>query len=194
MSRAKPYDRNRRESGDRNSDGKWKHDLHEARTLSSRLAGTSGSGSGGASPSLLNRLSGGKGKELLPEPSQTKLYGFDVTPKNSANPNAGVELLPSTSSKSARPSRTSRNRGLGPVDPGQRALVANGLAALISRDRAASGSRSGSESLSIVGAAKGSIWVRVERLARGTTAEDVKVSSGWRRGILGAGGGSAEGG
>lgn len=172
MSRAKPYDRNRRD--DRNLDAPWKHDLHENKSLSSRLHSSS-PGSGSASPSLLNRLSSGRGKELLPEPSRSKLYGFDAP---STNPNAGVELLPSaSSSKAARPSRASRNRALGPVDPGQRALVANGLAALRARarDSPASSASERSGSLSIFGAAKGSMWVRVERLARGTTAEDVKV-------------------
>lgn len=179
MSRSKPYDRNRDAARDRNPDALWKHDLHESRPLSSRLGSSS---SGGSSPSLLNRLSGGKGKELLPDTSRSKLYGFDsAPPANTANRNAGVELLPSgssSSSKSARPTRASRNRGLGPIDPGQRALVANGLAALTARSRTSGGSPSSrGQSLNIVGAARGSLWVRVERLARGTTAEDVKVGS-----------------
>jgi hypothetical protein len=134
---------------ERNTDAPWQHDLHNTNTLAARLNSRSASGS--ASPSLLSRLGSGRGKELLPSTSKGGMYGFDAP-----SPNAGVELLPP---KSARPSRPRRDDG--------RALAAKSIAAITGRARER-------EALSIVGAAR-SCWVRVERLAKGTTAEDVKV-------------------
>ncbi|BEJ11033.1 hypothetical protein CspHIS471_0104550 [Cutaneotrichosporon sp. HIS471] len=151
MSRAKPYDRR-----DRNLDAPWKHDLHHSNTLAARLDSQTGS-SDSASPSLLSRLGSGRGKELLPDNRRGKMYGFD-----GPRPNAGVELLPSSSSsKSVRPPRARRGG-----DDAGRALAAKNIAAITRRahDR---------EALNIVGAAR-SCWVRVDRLAKGTTVEDVK--------------------
>ncbi|GMK58334.1 hypothetical protein CspeluHIS016_0503660 [Cutaneotrichosporon spelunceum] len=151
MSRAKPYDRR-----DRNPDAPWKHDLHNSNSLAARLDSGRGSSSS-ASPSLLNRIGSDRGKELLPDRSRGAMYGFDRP-----SPNAGVELLPSSSStKSTRPSRARRGG-----DDAGRALAAKSIAAITQRvhDR---------EALNIVGSAR-SCWVRVERLAKHTTAEDVK--------------------
>ncbi|CAK9779600.1 hypothetical protein CC85DRAFT_331127 [Cutaneotrichosporon oleaginosum] len=164
MSRAKPkpYDRDRDRDRDRgrNLDAPWKHDLHSSHSLAARL--DRGSSSGSASPSLLNRLGGGsgsgRGKELLPSSTKGGMYGFD------SKPNAGVELLPSTpSSKTAQPSRARRGQA---GDEAGRTLAAKSIAAITGRVR-------DRDTLSIVGAAR-STWVKVERLARGTTAEDVK--------------------
>lgn len=159
MSRSKPYDRR-----ERNLDAPWKHDLHGSNTLAARLNSRSASGS--ASPSLVNRLGGargsGRGKELLPDSGRGKMYGFDAP-----GPNAGVELLPSSST--TRPARaTGRDDRTRTGHDDGRALAAKSIAAITGRARER-------ESLSIVGAAR-SCWVRVERLAKGTTAEDVKVS------------------
>ncbi|WOO82676.1 uncharacterized protein LOC62_04G006159 [Vanrija pseudolonga] len=184
MSRAKPYSR-KPAAGD--PDSQWSHDLYDASrtTLADRLSG-SGSGSSSkassrsaagprssSSSSLLDRLgSSSAGRELLPSSplvggsSSSKLHGFTSNAPISAN--AGKELLPGNG-KAARSARNSRPRG-GAVDAGQRNLVASSLgAALLSNN-----SRRAETSVSIFGAARASTtWVRVERLAKGTTAEDV---------------------
>lgn len=149
MLRSKPYERKQ----DRNTDDKWTHDRFGSAggSLGSRIEPTRK-----ASGGLLERL-GGQGRELIP----------DSGPVRSSR-NSGVELFPS-SSKAARPARNSGPRG-SPGEPGQRALVANSLKALSSR-----GSPRAS-SLSIMGAARGSTFVRVEQLVQGTTAEDVQAS------------------
>lgn len=178
MSRAKPYTRNAK--GD--PDSQWSHDLYDASrtTLADRLSGASGGssskarfGSAKSSSSLLDRLgSSSAGRELLPSSplvggsSSSKLHGFTSNAPLSAN--AGKELLPANGGKAARSARNSRPRGAA-VDAGQRNLVASSLGAALPSNQ-----RRTEASVSIFGAARSSsTWVRVERLAKGTTAEDV---------------------
>jgi len=176
-------------------------------SLASRLS--NGSGSSGGGGSLLDRIGGGKGKELLPPAgSGSKLHGFGTAPPpNINNANAGVELL------SDAPAQGQRKRGGGSkgrfVDSslnaalglgGPRRSVVRPVAAqqqsreLLGNEAQSRGfsSNGGSSwgggryeqpsqsraqaSVSIMGAARGSTWVRVENLALGTTAEDVVVS------------------
>lgn len=200
MSRPKPYARNDRNSTggtiggttDRGTERQWKHDLHHTvrETLADRLSGTattpsSSTSSSASAPKLLARLSGGgAGKELIgasASSSRGKLHGFDG-PSASGSVNAGKELLPP---KAARPARSSRDRGSGGVrrvDATAHPLVAQGLGALARTPprrahRAGSGAStpvSAAAAVSIMGAA-GATLVRVEFLARGTTAADVKV-------------------
>ncbi|WVW85861.1 hypothetical protein I302_107899 [Kwoniella bestiolae CBS 10118] len=156
--------------------GSWKHDLHDSvrSSLASRISSSSSSSTTPASrSSLLNRITGGQGKELLPSnSSNVKLHGFDgPPPANLNNPNAGVELLPSGNGR--RPKNSGRgvnnqskdqlNAALGvgaqrvrDVRPVQRELIQP------------------QQQVSIMGAARGTTWVRVENLALGTTAEDVE--------------------
>lgn len=183
-SSSKPYSR---DASRPSTDSQWKHDLHNTvrGTLADRLGTTtrkSGSGSNSPGGSLLDRLSGGAGKELLPANSSSKGGKMHAdTPSTSTSANAGRELLPS---KAARPVRSSRPRGAGRVDPSAHPLLAQSLGAL-SGDRRGTVARSppspptpavGGGGVTIMGAA-GLTVVRVEHLARGTTADDVKV--GW---------------
>ncbi|RSH82492.1 uncharacterized protein EHS24_007472 [Apiotrichum porosum] len=180
-SSSKPYSR---DASRPSTDSQWKHDLHNTvrGTLADRLGTTtrkSGSGSNGPGGSLLDRLSGGAGKELLPANSSSKGGKMHAdTPSTSTSANAGRELLPS---KAARPVRSSRPRGAGRVDPSAHPLLAQSLGAL-SGDRRGTVARSppspptpavGGGGVTIMGAA-GLTVVRVEHLARGTTADDVK--------------------
>lgn len=194
--------------------GSWKHDLHPAAqssSLADRLSGSSsGRGSSGSSrPSLLSRISGGQGKELLPSGSgKSKLFGFGTQPPvNGNNANAGVELLPSGTAAAAAqtgPARGGRMPRGFQAQPGQRSLVQNGFNAALGldernrRDKRGQGnqasrellrddgrqsgvfgstSNSGGGGVSILGAGKTTVLVRVANLAYGTTAEDVVVSS-----------------
>ena len=87
---------------------------------------------------------------------------------NTANPNAGLELLPSGGAK--------RKAG-NPMVLASR-IVANGMSAAGlggAQHRVREVKPVVREEVSIFGAAKGLIWVRVESLAQGTTAEDVMV-------------------
>jgi len=192
MSRtSKPYarpDSGRRSNPD--GPGSWKHDLHETvqSTLASRLSSSSQTST---RPSLLNRISGGQGRELLPPSNGSgKLFGFDAQPpKNLNNPNANVELLPSgtSSSKPTSPAgfgaiRTPRGFQ---AQPGARSLVQTGVnAALGLGEGRASAQRreliprreareERMEGVSILGAGRTMVLVRVSNLAYGTTAEDV---------------------
>ncbi|KAL1409055.1 hypothetical protein Q8F55_005879 [Vanrija albida] len=171
MSRSKPYTRTK---GD--PDSQWSHDLYDSTrtTLADRLSGTGASKTRGAKPSsssLLDRLGGSSaGRELLPSSpligaaSSSKLHGF-TSEAPAPSKNAGRELLPG---KAARVGRSSRPRGA--VDAGQRNLVASGLGSALPSNRAVPAPQA---SVSIFGAARGPTWIRVERLAKGTTAEDV---------------------
>ncbi|WVQ99802.1 hypothetical protein IAU59_006944 [Kwoniella sp. CBS 9459] len=186
----KPYQRpDAHRKGNPDAPGSWKHDMHESvkQSLASRLSNSSSSAPGSrnaSKPSLLARMSGGVGKELLPtsESSKTKLHGFDgPPPANINNPNAGVELLPSGGG-----GRRPKNSGRG-VNSQSRELVNAALGAGPQRfrePRSVSGSSSGravgrellqpqQSHVSIMGAARGTTWVRVENLAVGTSAEDV---------------------
>lgn len=193
--------------------GSWKHDLHSApsSSLADRLSGSSpGSGSGsGSRPSLLSRISGGQGKELLPSGSgKSKLFGFGTQPPMNGNKaNAGLELLPSGVAAQTGPQRGGRMPKGFQAQPGQRSLVQNGFnAALGLEDRnrrnrrpaqvsrellGDDGRQNGmfgqrrevdmgpvptSGGVSILGAGKTTVLVRVANLAYGTTAEDVAVS------------------
>ncbi|WVF72579.1 hypothetical protein IAT40_007396 [Kwoniella sp. CBS 6097] len=181
----KPYQRpDAHRKGNPDAPGSWKHDMHESvkkQSLASRLSGSSSpSTSGSSRPSLLARMSGGVGKELLPTSgsSKTKLHGFDgPPPANINNPNAGVELLPSGGGR--RP----KNSGRG-VNSQSRELVNAALGVGPQRfrePRSVSGGKVAGRELiqpkqshvSIMGAARGTTWVRVENLAVGTSAEDV---------------------
>ncbi|KAK4687940.1 hypothetical protein P7C73_g2174, partial [Tremellales sp. Uapishka_1] len=150
----------------RNPDGpgSWTHDLHESASRSSH-----------AKPnSLLSRISGGKGRELLPVNAGSKLYGFDgPAPSNPNKPNSGVELLPSGSSSGVRGRNGDRRRGpTRGIESGQaqRALQdATGFG----RIQVVRPVIQEQQSVSIMGVSRQTVWVRVEGLAIGTTAEDV---------------------
>jgi hypothetical protein len=186
MSRPKPY---ARDTKPRDTDSQWKHDLYANTrpSLAARLGGASTSASASASASassssrataapgasLLNRMSGGKGKELIVmAASGSKLFGFDGTNTNGNGKvkGNGRELLPA-SGKAARPGRASRQRGV------ESQLVSKSLGAALADRVGYSGSRSGSGSpgISIMGSA--GVRVRVEHLAKGTTVSDLKVST-----------------
>lgn len=192
-------DEQRPSKADPDAPGSWKHDLHQApsSSLADRLSGSSrgsvsGSGSGAGSGSLLSRISGGqgqgRGKELLPAQGNKansnsnkgkELFGFSQTPPvNPTNPNAGLELLSSSNSRpSTGPTRTRTPRGF-QAEEGARSLAQSGVNAalgLASRERRrVETSRGGG--VSILGAGRQTILVRVANLAQGTTAEDVVVS------------------
>ncbi|WWD18877.1 hypothetical protein CI109_103332 [Kwoniella shandongensis] len=176
----KPYQRSEpHRKANPDAPGSWKHDLHQSvkSSLASRLSSSSASGPVRQS-SLAARISGGQGKELLPSSSSgsVKLHGFDrPLPANPNNLNAGVELLPSTGGgrTTRAPTRSVNNKGrellnaaLG-VNAGiqQRREVRRAQPAAIQQQPV--------QQVSIMGAARGTTWVRVENLALGTTAEDV---------------------
>ncbi|OCF41133.1 hypothetical protein I317_05047 [Kwoniella heveanensis CBS 569] len=187
----KPYQRpDAHRKGNPDAPGSWKHDMHESvkQSLASRLSSSSSSTSKSSSskPSLLSRMTGGAGKELLPSsnsgPSKTKLHGFDgPVPANiHNNPNAGVELLPSGAvGGGRRPKKSGRG-----VNTQSRDLVNAALGAGPQRFREPrrpadrellrqSQSQPQHSHVFIMGAARGTTWVRVENLAVGTSAEDV---------------------
>jgi hypothetical protein len=172
--------------GNPDAPGAWKHDLHQnvKQSLASRLGGPAGAS--GSRPSLLDRISGGKGKELLPTNGSSssaphRLHGFgETTPVNLNNPNAGTELLPGPSKPRSRgPSGskgrlvdTSLNAALGRTGPRRsnvRPLVAQGSQS----GNELLGTHNGSSEVSIFGASRATTWVKVDNLAQGTTAEDV---------------------
>ena len=153
--------------------GAWKHDLHQnpRQSLASRLSTSS------SRPSLLNRMSGSQGKELFPTGSVPKLHGFDERPPvNPMNPNSGLELLPGTR-------RRADGRPGSVVQPGQRSLLdaalGRGVRQQVVRPVTVQPQHQQQQpqGVSIMGAARGTTWVRVEHLALGTTAEDVIVRS-----------------
>ncbi|ORY35337.1 hypothetical protein BCR39DRAFT_555494 [Naematelia encephala] len=209
----KPYSRPETQRRANPDAGPWKHDLHESvkQSLASRISSSRGGSSSSSSrPSLLDRISGGQGKELFPSDSSgaSKLHGFGSKPPiNPTNPNAGLELFPAGGGRS-----TKREGPLKRVlEPGQRSLVSSGLDAALGRHQPritprsyagqgvellsppltgassssgfglgrstgnANGNGNGTSvgSVSIMGAAKGTVWIRVENLAQGTTADDV---------------------
>ena len=97
-------------------------------------------------------------------------------------PNSGRELLP--------PQRQAKGSKILEERPGERNLARNGINAALGlggggsrrerllREHVVGGrEKVGAGGVSIFGAARGSLWVRVENLAQGTTAEDVMVSS-----------------
>lgn len=181
--------------------------------MADRLSGSGGGGAGSSKPSLLSRISGGQGKELLPTGSgKNKLFGFGTQPPvNGNNANAGLELLPS-SGAAAQTGTGVQRAGRMPrgfqSQPGQRSLVQNGFNAALGleernrRERRPAQSGQGKELLrddgsqngvfgskgrdvgrdvapagvSILGAGRTTVLVRVANLAYGTTAEDVVVS------------------
>ncbi|WWC93557.1 hypothetical protein V866_000392 [Kwoniella sp. B9012] len=177
---AKSYQRpNSYRKANPDAPGTWKHDLHESvkQSLASRISSSSSSTSSAPGPrskaSLLNRISGGQGKELLPTASSNvRLHGFDgPPPANLNNPNAGVELLPSGSGR--RP----KNSGRGVNNQSKDQLnAALGLGAQRVRDVRPVGRElvTTQHQVSIMGAARGTTWVRVQNLAVGTTVEDVE--------------------
>ncbi|KAK8854963.1 hypothetical protein IAR55_003703 [Kwoniella newhampshirensis] len=164
--------------------GSWKHDLHETvkSSLASRISSSSATTARApARSSLAARISGGQGKELLPSSSTSgsvKLHGFDgPLPANPNNLNAGVELLPS-----AGGGKTTRAPTRGVNNKGRELLnAALGVGARVQQRREvrraqpepAPTQQQQVQQVSIMGAAKGTTWVRVENLALGTTAEDV---------------------
>ena len=126
---------------------------------------------GSSKGSLLDRISGGQGKELLPGSSSApKLHGFGATPQNLNNANAGVELLPSGAVRPRR-SEPVLNKGR---------LVQSGLDAALGtslpRRQVVRPIVPERGSVNILGAGRGTVLVMVENLAVGTTAEDVVVS------------------
>ncbi|WRT68184.1 uncharacterized protein IL334_005159 [Kwoniella shivajii] len=157
--------------------GSWKHDLHESarQSLAARISTSSSAAHAPRQSSLLNRISGGQGKELLPVGSvNTRLHGFDgPAPTNPTNPNAGLELLPASG-------RRPKNSGRGVDTQSKDQLTAAlGIGAQRVRDvrpvvRNQPQTHYPKQSqVSIMGAAKGTTWVRIENLAMGTTADDV---------------------
>jgi hypothetical protein len=161
--------------GNPDAPGGWKHDLHEEvrQSLASRLASSSSS----SKSNLLSRITDKRGQELLPDDRVPKLHGFDKSlPVNrNSNPNAGVELI--------APAAAGRKKGASRIVDSR--VVASGLSAagLGGQQRVRevrpvfreSRSNGGNIGVSIAGAAKGSIWVRVENLAPETTPDDVMV-------------------
>ncbi|WVR07340.1 hypothetical protein IAU60_004381 [Kwoniella sp. DSM 27419] len=178
MRSQKPYQRpDTYRKGNPDAPGSWKHDLaptSRSTTLASRISGTP---SGSSKPSLLSRMSGGAGKELLPVGGRSGgLHGFDQPPPaNINNPNAGVELLPSGNGR--RPKHSGRS-----VDAQSRELVNAALGVgpqrfreprVKQRELLPGPTQPQQQHVSIMGAARGATWVRVENLALGTTADDV---------------------
>ncbi|WWC90929.1 uncharacterized protein L201_005867 [Kwoniella dendrophila CBS 6074] len=182
----KPYQRpnsNPHRKANPDAPGSWKHDMHESArqsSLASRISSTtSASSTSGPRSSLLNRISGGQGKELLPSSSASSnitLHGFDgPAPANINNHNAGIELLPSGGSGGRRPKNTGRGVNNQSKDQLNAAL---GIGAQRVRDVRPvvrqQQIQQPQHHVSIMGAAKGTTWVRVENLAVGTTADDVE--------------------
>ncbi|OXC69357.1 hypothetical protein AYX13_01917 [Cryptococcus neoformans] len=154
---AKPYSRPE-------VDGQWKHDLHQTAqsTLIDRIAPSPGQ-------SLASRITGGK-KELFPDSSSSR----DSSRVAGRGSNAGVELLPA-GGPAAGQAPIGRTRG-GPV----RGVGVNQKSRELLNDALGVGARRSTRvqqprksQVSIIGAAKTTVWVRVENLAPGTTAEDV---------------------
>lgn len=150
-------------------DGQWKHDLHQTAqsTLLDRIAPSPGQ-------SLASRLTGGK-KELFPDSSSSPSSGRAA----GRGSNAGVELLPAGGPAAGQAS-TGRTRG-GPVrgvgvDQKSRELLNDALG--VGARRSTRPQQPRKSQVSIMGAAKTTVWVRVENLAPGTTAEDVVVCNG----------------
>ncbi|WWC63061.1 uncharacterized protein I303_105660 [Kwoniella dejecticola CBS 10117] len=176
---AKPYQRpDPYRKGNPDAPGSWKHDLHGAvnQSLASRIGknGSSSSSSPSSRSSLANRISGGQGKELLPTSNlSTRLHGFDgPPPANINNANAGIELLPSSGGR--RPKNSGRGVNHQSKDQLNAAL---GIGAQRVRERPIREQIQvdrPQQHVSIMGAARGTTWVRVENLAVGTTAEDVE--------------------
>jgi hypothetical protein len=139
----------------------------------------------------LSRISGGQGKELIPNPDGKggsgngnkgkELFGFGTTPPvNQSNANAGVELL-------GPPKAGGRDTGRGVVrtprgfqaQDGQRSLAQSSVNAALGMafGREKRGRQQARvQEVSILGAGKQTLVVRVANLAEGTTAEDVVVS------------------
>ena len=120
-----------------------------------------------------NQKGGNKGKEL---------FGFGQTPPiNQSNRNAGVELLGSSSKNSNSQGVVRTPRGFQAQD-GNRSLAQSGFNAALGQafGREKREQRRVQEKrvqeVSILGAGKQTIVVRVANLAQGTTAEDVVVS------------------
>lgn len=147
-------------------DGQWKHDLHQTAqsTLLDRIAPSSGH-------TLASRIAGGK-KELFPDSSSSRGSGRAAD----RGSKAGVELLP-VGGPASNQAPTGRARG-GPVrgvgvDQKSRELLNDALG--VGARRSTRPQQSRKSQVSIIGAAKTTIRVRVENLASGTTAEDVVV-------------------
>ncbi|ADV21736.1 Hypothetical Protein CGB_D3330C [Cryptococcus gattii WM276] len=145
-------------------DGQWKHDLHQTAqsTLLDRIAPSPGQ-------SLASRIAGGK-KELFPDSSSSRGSGRAAD----RGSKAGVELLPA-GEPAASQAPTGRARG-GPVrgvgvNQKSRELLNDALG--VGARRSTRPQQSRKSQVSIIGAAKTTVWVRVENLAPGTTAEDV---------------------
>jgi len=121
---------------------------------------------------------GNKGKEL---------FGFGNTPPiNQSNANAGVELLSSSTSKSNSNSQPRNGGGVMrtprgfQAQEGQRSLAQSGVNAALGmafgREKREQRRVEERREVSILGAGKQTLIVRVANLAQGTTAEDVVVS------------------
>lgn len=110
-------------------------------------------------PSLIARLSQSHGRELLPDGKPVGSRG-NFAPVAGPSGSRGVELLPSGTGRRTIPDPTARlivNAQSQPRQP---------------KPRLSKGA------MSIMGAARiqASVWVRIQGLAAGTTAEDVAVS------------------
>ncbi|WVQ76838.1 hypothetical protein IAR50_006512 [Cryptococcus sp. DSM 104548] len=126
-------------------DGQWKHDLH-LENQANRLADRVAPNPG----DLASRIFGG-GK---PSPQ----------PNNVARGSrAGTELFPPGGQPARRPRGATRGVG---VDPKARNMLNDALRQPVRREVR-------QPQVSIMGAARAAIWVRVENLAPGTTPEDV---------------------
>jgi hypothetical protein len=120
-----------------------------------------------------NQKGGNKGKEL---------FGFGTTPPiNPSNINAGVELLGPNSKSSSNTQGVVRTpRGFQAQD-GNRSLAQSGINAALGQafgreKREQRRVQERVQEVSILGAGRQTIVVRVANLAQGTTAEDVVVS------------------
>jgi hypothetical protein len=117
-----------------------------------------------------NQKGGNKGKEL---------FGFGTTPPiNPSNINAGVELLGPPSKNSQGVVRTPKGFQ---AQGGNRSLAQSGINAALGQafgreKREQRRVQERVQEVSILGAGRQTIVVRVANLAQGTTAEDVVVS------------------
>lgn len=170
--------------------------MHDAvkQSLASRISGASRPGasrsqSGSGGSSLAARLSSGpsaKGRELISSGSSSsskaptpKLHGFDapVPVNTNANLNAGVELFPTRAKRTSGSVLDSRvvASGIAAAGLGQQRVQRQQQRTVPLQTQYAEPTAHTS-SVSIFGAAKTSIVVRVENLAPGTTPDDVMVS------------------
>lgn len=185
--------------------GSWKHDLH-ASAAPAGSSGVAGSqlakrlglelaSASKPSPRNAGSLSGRisqKGQELLTGASMpsggSQMYGYAENPPATSNINMGYELFPTgVGNVGVQAAQGGQGR------PTRRSVFTSGLAAAglggqaerekerlreeareRERQQKARQAQMAASNVSIRG--QGKIWVRVENLAAGTTAEDVQVS------------------